>query len=422
MDLIGHFCSMNPRLFLYNPTCEMAIANGQVSYMPPRNLAVFEHDMASFPFVFAKPKDFILVPDREGHSLAHLEEIGWEMPGLVTTPADLPTDALDDGVELHPWGWSPAVYRRFLQFMPHVSASWPKNLFYNWNPRLATLLSRETGYRLLEIVRSLYEADKRSYSLLKLPEKPIVITNEHDLSNVVQSFPLPAVIKTPWSASGRGLYRIRNVADDPAQSPWVKGMLRRQKKLYAEAWLDKVQDVSFHFWLHPRHVEYLGHNYFYTEPSGQFGGCAIGLPQNLTNNLIDPGRVAEALAQAAHLLTKGLQTMQLNHEYTGPLGIDALFFRHGEGGEVVLNPCVEANLRYTMGLANVLLKNRLHPKSTGLWRTGRFAQYAWRDFCRENSRRNPPVVESGVLKRGFLPLVSPHVEKQFGAWIRVGTP
>ncbi len=413
---------MKPRLFLYNPTCEMAIANGQVSYMPPRNLALFEYDMASFPFVFGNSNDFILVPNREDHTLAHLEEIGWEIPSLVVTPEDLPSDVCE-GLELHPWGWSPAVYSRFSLFMPYLDAAWPRSPFYSWNADLAFLLSRGTGYRFLETLRALYEADEKSYSLLELPDKPIILKNESDLQRIVQTFSLPAVIKTPWSASGRGLYRIRNVADDPGKSPWVKGMLRRQKKLYVEAWQDKVQDVSFHFWLHPHHIEFLGHNFFYTEPSGQFAGCAIGYPQNLFTLPGDQKRVGEALDQAAHLLAAGLQTLQLNHEYTGPLGVDALFFSYPErGGEVLLNPCVETNLRYTMGLANVLLKRRLNPKSTGMLKTGVFAQNGWSEFCSENSRHNPPVIEKGVLKRGFLPLVSPYVEKQFGAWLRVERP
>src|SRR5574344_847800 len=34
------------KLFVYNPTCEMAVQNGSVSYQPPLRLQTFESDMA----------------------------------------------------------------------------------------------------------------------------------------------------------------------------------------------------------------------------------------------------------------------------------------------------------------------------------------------------------------------------------------
>ena len=49
---------MAENIFYFNPTCELAIANGSFSYMPPRLLRDFEQDCASLPFLFASPNDF----------------------------------------------------------------------------------------------------------------------------------------------------------------------------------------------------------------------------------------------------------------------------------------------------------------------------------------------------------------------------
>ncbi|MBZ4677162.1 MAG: hypothetical protein JG782_1782, partial [Anaerophaga sp.] len=48
---------MVSKLFLFNPTNELAIANGQVSYMPPANLRRFENDLASLPWILSDEDD-----------------------------------------------------------------------------------------------------------------------------------------------------------------------------------------------------------------------------------------------------------------------------------------------------------------------------------------------------------------------------
>ncbi len=413
---IRTFADMETQLFFFNPTCELAIANGQVSYMPPRHLSKFESDLAALPFFFGREEDCILVSSVEDNSLDHLKELGWKVPHLITRPEQLPLTSKGQ-VQFRPWGWSPAVYRVLRPFLDEVHLQWFRSHFNSWNSNLAEMLSRRTGYRLLEFIRDLVFKEGSSGSLLAIPEPPLVIRNSSALASVLDVLSLPAVLKTPWSASGRGLYRIRDERDNPVNSQWVKGMLRRQGVLYGEAWLEKVQDVSFHFWVHENHIEYLGHNYFLAEASGQFIGCYLGFPENPSPLWEDSSKVKEALAQAAALLKKGLEVMKLNQHYIGPVGVDGLFYKGSKSGELLLNPCIEVNMRYSMGLANVYLTNRVNAESRGIWKIESFLKDDWRDFCREKTRRYPPVVEGGVLRQGFCPLVSPGVEKQFGAWL-----
>ena len=55
--------------------------------------------------------------------------------------------------------------------------------------------------------------------------------------------------------------------------------------------------------------------------------------------------------------------------YEGPLGVDLLLGRHN--GEEVINPCVEVNLRMTMGMVTSQLGNRLmHGDRTATFKIG----------------------------------------------------
>ncbi|MFW6352648.1 MAG: hypothetical protein ACOC2E_09690 [Bacteroidota bacterium] len=406
---------MKSRLFFFNPTNEMAIANGEVSYMPPRNLYRFEHDLATFPWMLGGNNDFVLVREKVGNSLEHLRRYNWEIPKLVSSPEDLQL-SVNQNLCFTPWGWSPAVYKHFSPFLPFVHPRWENHPFSKWNNHLADLLSRETGYNLLTSLSQIKSDSGKHYSLISLPEIPLQISRPEDLPDILKKLSPPLIIKTPFSASGRGLFRIRSHADAPENSQWVKGMLKKQGKIYIEKMLNKIQDVSFQFSLTENSIEYLGHNFFYTEASGQFAGCAIGEPENGSKLFSDGTRIKEAIVQAAELLKEGIKKTELNKKYTGPAGIDGIFFED-ENGCLKLNPCLEINFRYNMGYANVLFKRKMHPAAKGKWKTGIFAKEEWQKFCRMETEKHPVQMLDGKPVKGFIPFVDPKSPKKFGAWL-----
>ncbi|WP_462318594.1 hypothetical protein [Marinilabilia sp.] len=403
------------RLFLFNPTNEMAISNGQVSYMPPAQLKQFEKDLAALPWLMADENDFILVPEEKKGCLSHLTEYGLPLPRLISKPEDIQNEGIDN-LWFEPWGWSPAVYRFLNPFLKFAHSKWSEHPFSNWKNHHKHLLSRDTGYQLLEVITKIKSQSPNDYDLIHLPDAPMVVDQEKDLDLVLKHMAPPSVVKTPFSAAGRGLFRIRTKEDDPAQSPWVKGMLKRQGKIYIEKMLPKIQDVSFQFWLSENSIRYCGHNFFYADPSGQFAGCAIGPPDDKSRLFKEDAILNKALKQASILLETGLKQMNLNQKYIGPAGIDGIFFRNFDG-RTLLQPCLEINLRHNMGMVNIFFKKKLHPKAIGIWKTGLFRQNEWMKFCREKSEKAPLKVSDGQISHGFLPFVAPDNSNKFGAWL-----
>ena len=182
--------------------------------------------------------------------------------------------------------------------------------------------------------------------------------------------------------------------------------------------LNKIQDVSFQFMIKENNVEYIGHNFFYTDTSGQFAGCDIGGPVNHSRLFNDREKINTAIFQAANLIKQGIELLKLDKQYEGPAGIDGIFFKDDEG-LLKLQPCLEINLRYNMGAANIFLKKRIHPEAKGIWKTGVFKNNEWMNFCLERTRKNPPRFTNRKLHHGFLPFTDPNGNKLFGAWLEL---
>lgn len=407
---------MYSRLFFFNPTNEMAIANGEASYMPPRHLHHFEMDMAALPWLLGTEKDYILVRKKEGNSIQHLESFNWDLPKLVSSPKEINSKD-QQNLWFSPWGWSPAVYKHFKPYQPFSHSLWTSHPLAVWKKDLANILSRETSYDLLKKIFNIKSSNPSEFPHINIPDMPMEIYDEEKLADILEKQTPPLIVKTPFSASGRGLFRIRNAEDAPEKSQWVKGMLKRQGKIYIEKMLNKVQDVSFQFYINPDEINFLGHNFFYTEASGQFAGCAIGIPETPAPLFRDYKLISEAIEQAAKLLCKGISEIGLNKHYTGPAGIDGIFVE--DKGKLKLQPCLEINLRYNMGYANVLFKQKMHPQAKGKWKTGIFAKESWKTFCQKETTKHPIQMLDGKPIKGFIPFVDPTGDKRFGAWLHL---
>lgn len=391
---------MAPQFFFFNPTCEMAVANGQVSYQPPAHLRVFERELALLPLWLAGEDDWLWHPGLVDEAYAaYLRQVG--APKVQwATEHKLPKDTL---VAARPWGWSPAAIRwlRALGLEPAPHPLLP------WQSDHRDLLSRYTGRELALRMKELLQGE----ALLAIPEVPRVLQRPEELEVLEATMTQPWLLKAPWSASGRGLFKIRSRSEGTARNPWVLGKLRQQGALLAEPFLDKVQDLSFHFVLDAQGVHFSGTTFFETDKDGQFLGCYVG--QRPTEKW-GAFPMEEVLFAAAGLLQEALSGMDLHLHYHGFAGVDALLFRD-EAGALRLHPCIELNLRSTMGRLNLALEQRLHPQSSGFWRIERReAQEAEQEWA-----LNPPVLKEGHWFGGTFPLTPAPVGAGFQAVLRL---
>ena len=155
------------------------------------------------------------------------------------------------------------------------------------------------------------------------------------------------VMKAPWSSSGRGL-RFLSVERTPfaCQSGWFRNVVASQGSVMVEPFYHKVRDFGMEFEATDDGIRYLGLSLFHTA-NGAYTGNILATEQTkremigryLPLSLLDDVR-------------DSIITMLDLGAYRGPFGIDMMVVKDsGAKSQVpsLLHPCVEMNLRRTMG-------------------------------------------------------------------------
>lgn len=350
---------MAGELFYFNPTCEMAIANGSATYTPPKHLEKFRNDLSILPIYFGDAQDVVLIDGTVPKEfLERLKNIGWNLPWVVNKSEDISTDLLPLK-KLSPWGWSPAIIRRMHSYTNLLDESSKSAQAAIWNDEYKVMMSRLTGQKLSQLLKNALLP--KGY--ISIPKVALRVDSMSQLIKLEREMTSPILLKTPWSASGRGLFKIRSREENVLENNWIKSKFKQQGFLMAEPFLNKIQDLSFHFKKEGSRVVFIGTTFFKSASDGRFMGCYIDIPEMK----IDPAfPLQKVMEDASCLMKESLCTLNEIESYNGYIGVDALLF-YDDVGEVRLHPCIEVNLRYTMGLLNLFLKKRVHPDATGFW-------------------------------------------------------
>ncbi len=102
-------------------------------------------------------------------------------------------------------------------------------------------------------------------------------------------------------------------------------------------------------------------------------------------------------------MLESLKELSCIANYSGYIGIDALFFEDVDG-VILLHPAIEMNLRKTMGLVNIFIEKIIDKNSYGFWEIMSFKEYL-QHLPHKNS------VDSGKLVSGKFNL-SPNDENR----------
>jgi len=404
----------NPDIYYFNPTCEMAIASGTVHFMPNRFLQSFSQDLSCLPFIFSSNKDIILVEQNVSNELKSL----WNKAGLT-----VPEFILNDQVstkkslknkninELKPWGWSPRMHYTFKNFKPACSPEFNLLPNSNWKEEHKEFYSRKFAQSILKEVL-------HSSSLSCLIEKSktaITCYSEEDLENLPSEW-ANTIIKAPWSSSGRGNLLLHQNQKSAYHKSWIKKTLKTQGYIMAEALLEKLIDISFHFHINAdKEIQYLGHAFFNTDENGQYTGNYIEEMPDFQNMEINNFLSTDLLNTIGNDLKYALSKSDLAPNYCGYLGIDAILVRD-EKNKLQIHPLLEINLRYNFGTLALFLRKQLHHNAIGLFKIVFFKDETWCSFKNNMSHKHPMLMYEGKLLKGFLPLSSSELNI-FGAYL-----
>lgn len=128
---------------------------------------------------------------------------------------------------------------------------------------------------------------------------------------------------------------------------WVKNMLKQQGALVAEPYYNKVKDFGMEFFSDGNGtLIFCGLSLFRTEQSAYAG--SIIAPEQVKQSLISRYISVDLLKDIKGKIQVVL-AQWLKGKYKGPLGVDMMIVKDYLAGGYFLHPCVEVNLRRTMG-------------------------------------------------------------------------
>lgn len=334
------------KIHIFNPEHDIALASNLDNFTAPHAGRCLRHDLGFLPALYADRGDCVLVDDIDA-SREGLKRLAFRTEALLMDYAQLKRFLanLKDDVYIEPWGWDRALRRR-LQRIGIGATSLPTD-----------------GH--LDIIRAVSHRGWAARNLLEpLTSIPgtvglaAMLASARDVEDFVARH-RRIVIKAPWSSSGRG---VRYVSADecpgghmqPHLLGWVNNILRSQGSIMAEPYYNKVCDFGMEFTSDGRGtVDYSGLSLFHTQNAAYTGNlieeeqCKVGE----LARYVSPGLLAAVRQAVIAQLSPAFAGV-----YGGLFGIDMMVVR--QGYNLMLHPCVELNLRMTMGHVALALGTR----------------------------------------------------------------
>lgn len=404
-----------PDLYFFNPTCEYAVGNGSPNWQANQLLQKMETDLDLLPMFFATSDDFVLVENKPNpQHLEKLRQLGIQIPRLLQKEEAFskPGSLLQNLNSLKPWGWSPAAHKYLEPFKEFTSESFKKSPVFNWQAEYRDLYSKKYSLRILH--RLLTEFPNIHF--IEKEQTASVCTQKEDFEKLIGSWP-NLMIKAPWSSSGRGLQTVTKTPIH--EKVWEKmlGIVKEQGYALAEPLLNKKLDLALEFEIKNQKITFVGISNFTADSRGRYQGNHLnGLPASVDANVLEfaqsvPKMVIEPIIRV-------LETSEIAHSYEGYFGVDTLIFED-KSGKLKINPCLEINLRYNMGLLAIRLEQTLAPALKGMYKIWFEPARKYIEFKEEMEQKYPLIISGSHLESGFLSLTDPRTDSQFGAYLLV---
>lgn len=375
---------MSQQLAIFNPEHDLALANGSQHYMAPQSALQFASDCALLP-MWLFPNAAVLcdnlIPD---------DGFWFLCEQLHVEPNRVSSQELSrrNFAKIEPWGWNSNLVNR-IRICGIDDAVLPTNAQLEcW---------RNLSHRRLTVdaMRFLRLQSRYENQIASIPQELRRIENVKEFVSENEG----AILKMPWSGSGRGLRRIEGVMT-AHQEGWAQQSIRKLGSVMCERYYFVVQDFAMEFACAPTPA-FMGYSLFETQ-NGVY-------QQNL---LMTDVQIEQRLAQwisieLLHECCSSLLTFisrEIAPHYFGRVGVDMFVYQDDEGYKI--NPVVEFNLRNTMGmLAHGFYNHWVSPLSSGIMRMRYFADPNLLKEENDSLKSEYPLrIESHRISSGYLSL------------------
>lgn len=323
-------------LHIFNPEHDIALASGLANFTAPHAGRQLRHDLGFLPALWAHKGDIVMVNDtkqaeREWRKICHrintLSGHRGFLPSNAMFAEGKTLGSLQQPMTIEPWGWNRALKAQLLRqgtdesIMPtDAQLQMIRNLSHR--RVAATLLPK---LRIEGTIGEAYECQE--------PNQVEALLEQYG----------QVVMKAPWSSSGRGL-RFLSLERTPfqMQANWFHNVVSTQGSVMIEPFYNKTKDFGMEFYADEQgQINYLGLSLFHTANGAYTGNI---LATEYTKREIISQYIPVYLLDSVQEKIRTELSNVLEGRYHGPLGVD-MMISNGS----YLHPCVEINLRRTMG-------------------------------------------------------------------------
>ena len=333
------------KLHVFNPEHDIALASNLSNFTAPYAGRTLRSDLGFLPALWADGADAVLVDDV---TLAQerFENLVRQTGMTAQTPQFVSKRSVSSiqFSRIEPWGWDMALRSQLLrmgiaeEIVPTVDEiNDIRNLSHRQNS--------------VHVLKSLQQKGTTGEAFYCQEYGKVV-----ELSRNWGHF----VLKSPWSSSGRGVRFVENELTLPLEQ-WIRNVLNTQGGIMVEPAYQRVMDFGMEFIVDERgKVSYQGLSLFHTSHGAYLGNLLISEERKLQQltPYVKPGlleEVKDGIIEATAQLYKG--------HYCGPFGVDMMVVADKEKNAFLLHPCVEINLRRTMGHVALALSSRYGAES-----------------------------------------------------------
>ena len=314
------------KLLVFNPEHDLALAANLSNFTAPHAGRQLRADLGFIPAIWAAANDFVLVENVEDAERRFLRLTRRPFGRFIAK--DLLCKLQFSAVDV--WGWDLAIRAYLLRWgveavvMPTVTQI----------DAIRQLSHRRHAMQLLESLQMPGTIGCAS----ETDQMDIIADRLHRGEHLV--------VKAPWSSSGRGVRFMEgdmNIYDNG----WVRHVIEKQGSVMVEPYYNKVKDFGMEFVSDGKGlVSYVGLSLFQTS-NGAYTGNILA-SEDEKEHMISR-YISVDLLKAIRQKICTLMGVLLKDRYAGAFGIDMMVVRRDDGDGFLLHPCVEINLRRTMG-------------------------------------------------------------------------
>lgn len=332
-------------LHIFNPSHDEALAARSPYYTPTRAARTLARDLCTLPTWWAEEGDYVLLPDEAVKPTSVSPDYSYNIyargGGVSNIHYVYPRELtrLSQGTITHicPWGWDAPLAMQ-LKRMGIAPELLPTD---DTLQAIRQLSSRRTVSRVLPMLR-----ERVAHTV----GESLWCTTMEAVERCMDTYRV-CMLKAPWSCSGRGVFCVEAPMGEPVQRR-VARILREQGGIEVQPFYQRVMDLALEFYM-DEGLRYEGLSLFASTETGGYAGNLLLPEERLLQQL--PNEICGTLCDTREALIEIL-TPLLRGVYSGPLGVDMMVVETEDG--MRLHPCVEINLRNTMGRVACLLVQR----------------------------------------------------------------